>query len=238
VKSRLSVLKVALSVLVLYVCGSGVYGDSETAQTQPEIEKPATITAAQWGSEPLVIPDDRKQVPEFITIHHAGVDWKAGSDPYEKIRNLQAWGKKTVEDGGKGWPDLPYHFLISPDGRIFEGRPVEYEPETNTNYDVQGHIGVQLWGNFETQRISPRQVDSVVRLVAWLSQEYGVEDALIGGHRDVAEGTSCPGADCYRYLEDGQLLGWVNQVRDGDEPVIELGPALEDGPTEVIPMGE
>ncbi len=224
--------------LVLCGCASQNVAEGDVAQNRPVVEKPATITAEQWGSDPLPIPDDRKHVPRFITLHHAGVDWKAGSDPYKKVRDMQAWGKKTVEDGGKDWPDLAYHFLISPDGQIFEGRPIGYEPETNTNYDVHGHIGVQMWGNFETQRISPHQVESAARLVAWLSQEYGVEDALIGGHRDVAEGTSCPGADFYRYLEDGQFLGWVNQVREGEVPGIDLGPALEDGPTEMIPLPE
>ena len=215
-----------------------VLADDETAQSRPVIEKPETITAEQWGTDPLPIPEQRRHEPRFITIHHAGVDWAAGSDPYEKIRNLQTWGKKSVDEGGKDWPDLPYHFLIAPDGRIFEGRPVEYEPETNTNYDVHGHIGVQLWGNFQTQRVSPQQVASLVELVSWLSDEFQVNDEYIGGHRDVAEDTSCPGADFYRYLEDGRFLGWVNTIRAGDTPEIDLGPPLEDGPTEMIPLPE
>ncbi len=228
----------ALCLGLLCGCTSRSVSGEDAAETRHLVEKPSTISAEQWGSDPLQIPEERKHTPKFITIHHAGVDWKAGSDPFKKIRDLQAWGKKTVEDGGKNWPDLPYHFLIAPDGRVFEGRPLEYEPETNTNYDVHGHIGVQLWGNFEVQRISSHQVTSAIHLVAWLSQEYGVDDALIGGHRDVAEDTSCPGADFYRYLEDGKFLGWVNRFRDGESAVIDLGPALEGGPTEMIPMPE
>ena len=226
------------SVFVLCLMASPILADEEAVHSQLIIEKPDTITAEQWGTDPLPIPEERRHTPEFITIHHAGVDWVAGSDPYAKIRNLQTWGKKTVEDGGKDWPDLPYHFLISPDGRIFEGRPVEYEPETNTNYDVHGHIGVQLWGNLEAQRVSPQQVASVVKLVAWLSQEFEVDDAQIGGHRDVAEDTSCPGADFYRYLEDGQFLGWVDKIRAGEVPEIDLGPPLDDGPVEMVPLPE
>src|SRR5207249_10377189 len=52
------------------------------------------------------------------------------------------------------WPDLPYHFLIAPDGRIFEGRPVEYEPESNTDYSLAGNVGVELMGDFNRQRPS------------------------------------------------------------------------------------
>lgn len=227
-----SCLTALFCITALSACATA--GDKQAEQ--PKVEKPAMVAAAEWGSDPLPIPDQRRHEPKFITIHHAGVDWKAGSDPYEKVRNLQTWGKKTVADGGKDWPDLPYHFLVAPDGTIFEGRPVEYEPETNTSYDVKGHIGVQVFGNFQNQRVSPQQVASTVRLVAWLAQEHHVDNARIGGHRDVAEDTSCPGADLYRYLEDGQLLGWIDQLRAGEVPTIDLGPPLEGGPTEMIPL--
>lgn len=228
-----------LSLLLLVCLPSCVTADEETAPpvgSATKVEKPAMVTREQWGSDPLPIPQERRHEPKYITLHHAGVTWGEGSDPYQKVRNLQSWGKKTVADGGKDWPDLPYHFLIAPDGKVFEGRPVEYEPETNTNYDVRNHIGIQLFGNFEEQRVSPQQVEAAVRLVAWLSQAYGVTDDLIRGHRDVAEDTSCPGADFYRYIESKQLHGWVNQVRAGETPTIELGPALQGGPTEMIPM--
>jgi len=201
-----------------------------------EVEKPAMVTRDQWGSDPLPIPDSRRHIPKYITLHHAGVTWTAGSDPYEKVRNLQAWGKKPVEEGGKDWPDLPYHYLIAPDGTIFEGRPTEYEPETNTNYDVHGHIGIQLFGNFEVQRVSPQQLASAVRLVAWLAQEFDVPDQWIRGHRDVADNTDCPGRDFYRYIENGRLVDWVRQLRQGKTPAIDPGPALDGGPTEMIPL--
>ena len=42
----------------------------------------------------------------------------------------------------------------------------------------------------------------------------------------------------HRYLEDGQFLGWVASVRNGEEPNIDLGPASEGGPTEMIPIEE
>ncbi|MEZ6193323.1 MAG: peptidoglycan recognition family protein [Phycisphaerales bacterium] len=227
----ISCVAALLCITALSACATA--GDNQVEQ--PKVAKPATITAAEWGSDPLPIPEERRHEPKYITIHHAGVTVKPDSDPYQTVRNLQAWGKKTVADGGKDWPDLPYHFLIASDGTIFEGRPVEYDPETNTTYKVRGHIGVELFGNFEEQRVSPQQVASVVKLVAWLSQQYGIPDELIRGHRDLAE-TDCPGADFYRYFEDGQLIGWIDQARAGKEPDIDLGPPLGGGPTEIIPM--
>ena len=231
--TRLSILPVSFCLLISLL--SLVSCATANDQAQVEVKKPAMVTAEQWGSQPLPMPEDRIHEPRFITLHHSGVTWQEDSDPYRKIKNLQSWGKKSVEDGGKGWPDLPYHFLIAPDGKIFEGRPVMYEPETNTSYDVRGHIGVLVMGNFEAQRVSPQQAESAAKLVAWLAQEYGVSDDMIRGHKDLAQ-TDCPGVDFYRYIEDGSFVNWVHQVREGKQPQIDLGEPLEDGPTEMIPM--
>jgi hypothetical protein len=190
---------------------------------------PKIIPATQWGSKPQPIPDARKQTPKFITIHHAGVVWKAGQDPAKFLRTLQAWGQKE-----KHWPDLPYHFLIAPDGRIFAGRPVEYEPETNTTYKTAGHIGVELFGNFEVQRPSQAQLESLVKLTAWLAQQYKIPLDNIAGHKDRAE-TACPGRDLYRYIKDGQLKTWIQTAMAGKTPQIDPGPPLDSGPTEEIP---
>jgi hypothetical protein len=196
----------------------------------PKLEKPKTVTREEWGSKPRPIPDSRKHTPQFITIHHAGVDWKAGRDPKDFVKTMQKWGQKE-----KNWPDLAYHFMIAPDGRIFEARPLEYEPESNTKYDLQGHIGVELMGNFETQRPSEAQLKSTVALVAWLCQDLGIDPSQIAGHRDRAKKqTVCPGKDFYRYLDDGQFVGWVKDTLAGKKPQVKSGEPLPDGPTVVI----
>ena len=191
--------------------------------------QPSVIPARQWGSKPQPIAEERRQTPRYITLHHAGVIWKAGDDPEKKLVNLQAWGQKE-----KKWPDLPYHYLIAPDGRIFEGRPVQFEPETNTTYKTAGHIGIQLWGDFEKQRPSRRQIEAAVLLTAHLSKEHKIDLKDIGGHKDRAE-TDCPGKDFYRYLESGQFRRWVSAAVEGKPLDIDPGPPLKDGPLEIIP---
>jgi hypothetical protein len=145
----------------------------------------------------------------------------------KKIVGLQSWGQRE-----KGWPDVPYHWLIAPDGRILQGRDMGYEPESNTRYDLSGHVGVHLWGDFERQRPTEAQLRSLVRLLAWLCDDLGVDPGTIQGHRDVAPGqTTCPGRDLYRYLEDGTLISWVRAQMRGEAPLIQLGAPLVDGPT-------
>ena len=205
------------------------------------VAQPPLVTKAEWGSQAAPIPDARKQVPVWITLHHAGEFWKPGADPAAFVRRLQIWGQNRpkLEQPPRDtyWPDLPYHFLIAPDGRIFEGRAVEFEPETNTQYSVNGNIGIELMGDFEKQRPSLAQIKASVALTAWLCAKYQIDLAHVRGHMDVATGqTDCPGKDFYRYLQDGQFKRWLETSLEGKVPSIVPGAALPDGP--VKPIGE
>jgi hypothetical protein len=224
------ILPPALTLILSGLCFAADEPAAAAKKDAPKVAKPAMVTPEEWKSEPQPIPDSRKHTPKYITIHHGGTDWKAGRDPVKFIKTLQGWGQRE-----KKWADLPYHFMIAPDGRIFEGRPMIYEPESNTKYDLQGHIGVEFMGNFETQRPSEQQLNSCVALVAWLCQEKGIDVSQIAGHRDRAlKQTSCPGKDFYRYLEDGQFVGWVKQALDGKTPEVKMGEPLPNGPTKPI----
>lgn len=203
------------------------------------------VSAEDWGSDPDPIADDRRHTPKHVTLHHAGVKWDVGRDPVAFIRNMQSWGKRRpeVEQPPRNtyWPDLPYHFLIAPDGRIYEGRPLDYEPESNTKYELAGHLGVELMGNFEVQRPSPAQVDSAVRLTAWLLDKFDLPLTAITTHGKVAQGqTSCPGRDFARYFDGDSpaFNAWVGRVLAGKDPEIELGAPLADGPARLITDAE
>lgn len=208
------------------------------------LRPPKFVTAKEWGSRPDPIPEERRHTPKYVTLHHAGVRWTGDRDPIEFVRDMQAWGKRRPEveapPRNTYWPDLPYHFLIGPDGTIYEGRSLEYEPESNTKYELAGHLGVELMGNFEEQRPSAAQVESAVRLVAWLVAKYELPLQAISTHANVAKGqTSCPGRDFARYFQAkkgdrAQFPQWVMQVLRGEAPRIELGPPLDNGPTESI----
>ena len=216
-----------LAMLLLVSCATAAHGDKSKAQ---KVERPPIVPASAWESTPQPMADSRKHTPKYVTIHHAGVEYKIGTDPVKFVKNMQIWGQRD-----KNWPDVPYHFLIAPDGRIIEGRSMEYEPDTNTRYELQGHIGVEMMGSFQSQRVSPQQLDSIVKLVAWICQKYNIPLDAIAGHNDVApKQTTCPGKDFYRYLEDGQFKKWVKLTMEGKDPKIDPGPPLPGGPTVIV----
>lgn len=183
--------------------------------------RPAIVTGEEWGSKAHAIPDSRRQTPAWVTLHHAGVPW-TGKDPAQFVRDMQVWGQNRpmLEKPPMNtyWPDLPYHYLIAPDGRIFEGRDVRYEPESNTKYPLSGNIGVEMMGDFNVQPPTQEQLRSSVRVVAWLSCKHGITLDHVRGHRDAAPGqTDCPGKGFYRHLEDGGFRRWVEAVGAGKE---------------------
>lgn len=166
-----------------------------------ELEYPVSLGVTQradWGWQPLErgIPE---HTVERITIHHGGVDFPDDKDPVEHLRALQSWSRSD-----KDWIDIPYHFMIDRQGRIYETRPINYPGDTNTEYDPSGHALVEVMGHYEHQVLSAAQLDAVVAVVAFLASEYDVPVENIRGHKDYAD-TTCPGEDVYRYLRDGTI---------------------------------
>jgi hypothetical protein len=152
----------------------------------------------------------RARIPHkitMITLHHAGdpKPMTPQDDPLKKLRALQSWGARD-----KNWWDVPYHFLISLDGTIYEGRDYHYIGETNTKYNPEGHFLISVMGNYEIQKPTPEQIKSITDLMAWAVQEFNVPLDKIYGHRDLAE-TDCPGKYLYPYLTDGTFKNGIKE---------------------------
>ena len=133
-----------------------------------------------------------------ITLHHQGEAFARGKDPRQYLRNLQSWSRET-----KKWLDIPYHFAIDLDGNIYQGRDIRFAGDTNTEYDPAGHALIEVVGNFEDTEPNSLQLAAVVELMAMLAAKYNLPVESIGGHRDYARDTVCPGKNLYRFLENG-----------------------------------
>ncbi len=156
------------------------------------------IQRADWGWKPL-----QKIIPEheihYITIHHGGEAFNPERDPAEYIRHLQDWSRSE-----KKWIDIPYHFMIDLQGRIYETRPINYPGDTNTSYDPRGHALICMIGNYEEINVSPKQLKALVDLTAFLANRFHVPVNQIRGHKDYTE-TLCPGKNLYQYLKNGYI---------------------------------
>lgn len=164
---------------------------------------PQVIPVDAWGGSPPTVQDEPQHISR-ITLHHQGEMWKDGADIEAYLRRLQQWSRLT-----KRWADIPYHYVVAPDGRIYAARPLTQAGDTNTGYDPRGHALVMLVGNFEEQQPTPAQLNAAVELTAWLARKHQLGLDAIASHKDYSGETVCPGRNFYAYLQSGWFKGEV-----------------------------
>ena len=154
--------------------------------------------------------DMRLRIPHritHVTLHHTGdaQPLRPGDDPVRRLRGLQSWGARD-----RNWWDLPYHFLMDLEGKIYEGRDYHYMGETNTTYNPGGHFLISIIGNYERQEPTQAQINAIADLMAWAFDEFDLPLDRLGGHYNYAT-TTCPGKHLRRYLEDGTLRSMIEE---------------------------
>jgi len=182
-----------------------LWGCSDSRLTIKDQYKIVINNRSSWNA------DDPKpyktHVPVRITIHHEGEIFNRGENAPEHIKRVQVWGMGP----DRNWADMPYHFLIDPDGNIYEGRNVFTAGETATEYDPSGHLLLTCMGNFEEQELSQAQLNALINLTAYCCNKYGIPSDSIASHKDYAE-TLCPGKDLYRYISNGYIKQKVKEI--------------------------
>ena len=150
----------------------------------------------------------KQHQPVRITVHHEGTKLEVTDSAAKKIRAIQKWGMGP----DRNWVDIPYHFLIAPDGTIYEGRDVFTIGETATEYDPTGHLLITCLGNLEKQEVPEAQLASLVKLIAWCSNKYKLPIETLATHRDYSKQTNCPGKNLYAYFENGYVKAEASKL--------------------------
>lgn len=188
------------AVLLLGLCLTGCASAPANRSAMPEVTE-----VTDWGGVATLAPAAPQRITR-ITLHHQGETSVPSADVVAYLRRLQQWSRLS-----KRWIDIPYHYVIAPDGRIYAARPVSIAGDTNTEYQPQGHALVMLMGNFEETQPSEAQLQSAVVLVAGLASRYGLGTDAIASHKDFSAQTLCPGKNFYRHLENGWFRSAVAQ---------------------------
>lgn len=192
-------------VAIVAIYGKGELGGGLVALEVATVASLPPVVAASVVSGGAAL---RLRVPQritSITLHHEGSPepLRPGDDPVAKLRALQSWGESD-----RNWWDVPYHYLIDVDGRIYEGRDWHYMGETNTTYDPSGHLLISILGNYNLQEPTQAQLNAIADLMAWAVEKFDVPLDSIRGHYQYAE-TGCPGKNLRKYLEDGTFRRMV-----------------------------
>ena len=144
----------------------------------------------------------KQQTPVRITVHHEGGRvLSAKDDAAQRLKNVQTW----CMGPDRNWTDIPYHYLIGPDGTVFEGRSPLTVGETNTEYDPTGHLLICFLGNYDQQELNDNLLDVLTRLITKFCRQYNISPVDIATHRDYSKITDCPGKNIYPYFKNGEI---------------------------------
>ncbi|NOY93554.1 MAG: N-acetylmuramoyl-L-alanine amidase [Deltaproteobacteria bacterium] len=152
------------------------------------------VTREAWGARPTRCrSSDPRKVK--MAIHETVTP---STNPARQVRGIQRYHMDT-----RGWCDVGYHFLVSTDGTVYEGRPLNLRGAHVGRHNT-GNIGIAHIGCFHSSscsRFAPNRppeamIRATSRLVGELSRLYGIsiDTDTVKGHRDFAgASTSCPG---------------------------------------------
>ncbi|MBN8505871.1 MAG: N-acetylmuramoyl-L-alanine amidase [Burkholderiales bacterium] len=192
--ARILTLPILASLALLAACAG------PTPRPQMDARIAGVVEVDAWGGQPLAAVTRTHRVTR-ITVHHQGEVWPSAQrpddDPVAYLKRLQSWSRLS-----KRWIDIPYHYIIAPDGRVFATRDPGTPGDTNTEYDPSGHALLMLMGNFDVQQPTPAQLGAAVALMTELARRHGLSEAAIASHKDYSAQTSCPGQALYALLPE------------------------------------
>lgn len=132
------------------------------------------ITRREWGAEPpkptLEVQrynQPLEEVLDHVVIHHSAFP------PDYPIKKFQNYFQNV-----RRFDDVAYHFLVGPDGKIYEGRSLEYigahagmTRESLATGDLRldpdyGSIGIELSGCFDTTCSGGKNEPTLAQLAA------------------------------------------------------------------------
>jgi len=156
-----------------------------------------------WRAAPRVGSNDAHD-PYRVTVHHT-----QGHQPMSEAQTAAA--VKGVQhyhmvgrgrEGKDNFSDIGYHFLIAGDGRVVEGRRAEYLG-AHAGGANSGNIGIAMMGDFNKLKPTSAQIESLTRLVTFLSVKYKKDPnskGFLEPHNHYTN-TDCPGKHMMSILD-------------------------------------
>lgn len=137
--------------------------------------------------------------PEYVTVHHTVTPNNDTAPPESRLRSIQAYHMDS-----RGWCDIGYHFVVSQDGRLWQGRSDEQRTGAHVGSHNTSNVGVAFLGDFQTAPVPQPMLDSAAQLVQWLGDTYSfpLNRERVLGHREWSDTTECPGDQLLERLQE------------------------------------
>jgi hypothetical protein len=168
----------------------------------PGIGPIQVIPRGSWGARPVIMARIDPMGKIFrLTIHHTGGPTFWGhsvSETAYEIRKIQRF-----HQGENHWADIGYHYIVDRVGRVWQGRPLNYQGAHAHGTANRGNIGVVVLGNYAQQGLNTAQIRTLRNLIYELSSEYAIPPSRIYTHGEIRHGlTDCPGPAVAHVVED------------------------------------
>ena len=190
----------------------GLATSASTKAKQPGQLPEYVLPRSRWGARKARRHNlTRAKDPwRFITIHHSALEKSIASVGTQSGAKNALRKMQTYHMDSRNWGDLGYHFLIDPQGQVYEGRAMYWQGahagrDKNDRNNNVGNIGICLIGNFDVDRPSDASLRSLKKLVHTLRNQHRIPAKGIRGHMDWKQ-TECPGHN---------LLPFVRQLAKG-----------------------
>ncbi len=166
---------------------------------------PATdwyVPRTAWAQRAIILSRTKPMggVPTRITVHHSGDVGDAAMAPRRWLNEVDDQHMRGV---GKAepWACIGYHFIISADGQVFEGRPLPYQG-AHAGWDEVNrlNIGICMVGNFDVSQVPGAQREALLAVLDRLCEDYHIARSQVFGHNHF-KSTDCPGRHLVPVIE-------------------------------------
>jgi len=139
-----------------------------------------------------------------ITIHHDATNSSGLRGQSAVARRLESI-RQYHRSRGSTWVDIGYHYIVDPEGRVWEGRSLSIEG-AHVKATNEHNLGVMLLGNFNIQRPTGAQISTLNGFVRNQMSRYRVATNRLYTHRELNP-SECPGTNLQAYMEKARSRG-------------------------------
>ncbi|MFN4181985.1 MAG: N-acetylmuramoyl-L-alanine amidase [bacterium] len=158
------------------------------------------VSRKEWGALPPQEPY-QKLHPRGMIFHHSA---KPGASEYRGAGTILAIQK--FHQNERKFSDIGYHFLIGPDGVVYEGRPANAVGAHTQGFNTT-YLGICFIGDYRTGQdvLTLASLNACLTLCYFCYHWFGIHPDSYGWHRQFQPNTECPGE---------QLIEWLPRIQE------------------------
>ncbi|MHA2610828.1 MAG: N-acetylmuramoyl-L-alanine amidase [bacterium JZ-2024 1] len=158
------------------------------------------VSRKEWEALPPREPYEKLH-PRGIIFHHTA---QPRASEYRGAQTVLAIQKFHQQE--RNFSDIGYHFLIGPDGMVYEGRPSTAVGAHTKGFNST-YLGICFIGDYRKEQdiLTLASLNACLTLCYFCYHWFGIHPESYGWHRKFHPPTECPGE---------QLIEWIPRIQE------------------------